>query len=285
MEKQPVDDLFARKLRDAEVPVGSDVFDQLQKRMSAKPLPVHRTIGVWWYVASAACALVAVWFLYVTNEPEQQLKGSLAQKQVSKPADVDRIAANQTGTTFGSTNGLQTEGKEVEQITDKHKKSEPIAKATYPDQKPTYPKNQQSVREHRLSSTQQLTERVAVGKAEENQPALVSPLTAVTPTPVEPIDRVAAKPKQITERTIVLTIDDPQAENALVTVKGDTPKSDSQGQQNGLSGLFGKIKQLKNGEVLAKATPVGESHTNPKKRFGRVFTEVKESLKNETTLE
>ncbi|MBO0948301.1 hypothetical protein [Fibrella forsythiae] len=286
MEKQPVDDLFARKLHDAEAPVSSDLFNRMQQRMGTKPLPVRRKIGAWWYVASAACALVAVCFLYLTNKPEKQLLESFAQKRLPEQSDVNRVVTKRRDRFNGSATRLQTIDEETEKVTKEHRKPGQLAKATYPDLKPTNPKSQLSAREHRLVLTQQVEEQIAVIKANENEKSVpAAPQLAISQPGIERVEQATVKPKQITERTILLTINEPQTKNELAASNNNYQKPDTQNQPNGLSGLFGKLKQLKNGEVMAKATPVSESNSTQKKRLGRVFTEVKESLKNETTLE
>ncbi|HEX9958544.1 MAG TPA: hypothetical protein VGA96_14865 [Fibrella sp.] len=281
MEKQPVDDLFARKLRDVEAAVGPDLFDQLQKRIATKPIPVRRTIVAWWHVASAACVLVALWFVYITATTEPPVSVPVAHKHLAKAKDHGLPAENAVATLPVHERQKHDVGSDAGK-TEKHNS---VARVTYPARTPVTPASQAMNKEPILNrSQQQSTERVAVVQSQEIQQVPVTPAVALNSTPVERIERVGSKQKQHADRTVVLTIEEPQEVNSLATVQNDSPAADPQLPQKGLSSLFGKIRQLKNGEVLAKVTPT-TNQNSPKNRFGRIFTEMKESLKNETTLE
>ncbi len=279
MEKQPIDDLFARKLRDAEAPVGPDIFDQLQKRMSTKPLPTRRLVVAWWHVVSAACVLVAFWFMYITNSTPVKVNAPVAYKELlsktAKPEAVQREVA------VAPALKLQ---KQLNANTDKVSKNvKLLTKATYPARKPVAPARQSIANEStpmRLQP-QPIEQITGVRSAAVQQTPEIQPVAMNSTLPVE---RIANSPKQQVGRTVVLTIDEAQLATTPTTTQSDSPAPQQQ-HQNGLSGLLGKLKQLKNGEVLAKAAPTAGTQNSPKNRLGRVFFEVKESLKNETTLE
>lgn len=287
MEKQPVDDLFARKLREAEAPVGPDVFSQLQKRMGGQPeFPVRRPVVAWWHVASAACLLIALWFLYVTNKTENHISVPIARKQdqpkiQNDSTDNEAIAA----TTLKSAS--EHRGREVTSgSVAEPKQNNVTAQVTYPTRRNVYanlPDEPKS--DERTPVRASETERIAAMPRQIGSPVTEQITATTTPTPVERIAQVSNTQKRATERTVLLTIEEPQPASSLATVESQITALDAQQpHQHGLSGLFGKLKQLKNGEVMAKAAPVN-SENNQKNRLGRVFSEVKESLKNETTLE
>lgn len=278
MEKQPVDDFFARKLRDAEVPVSTELFSQLQQRMGAKPLPTRRGVaGVWWYTVAAACVLFAVGFLYLTGKTDHTTRNSLAGDIVPQKKPNEQITAvpnkAQQNDNVGSIPGVE---KEV--VARK--------KVTYPAAKPTLLVSRQTTEGNALLAIQKPVGQVLEGQSKEISSVPTRQIIAAIPALADRINQVSNVPKQSTERTIVLTIAEPQAEASLAVSTKDIEVVDqkAQAQSSGLSGLFGKIKQLKNGEVLARSQPdIGAG--GPKNRFGRVFAQVKETLKNETTLE
>ena len=279
MKKQPVDDFFARKLRDAEVPVSTELFSQLQQRMGTKPMPTRRRVTVaWWYTVAAACMLFAVGILYLTGKTEYTTRDSLAEEQT--------VLQTKLSKQITAVPNEAQQNDNVGPIPEVERKSVALKKVTYPVIRPIQSVNRQTIVENRLLAMQK-----PVGQAVESQSKEISfvptrQITATIPTSADRIDQVSNVPRQSTERTIVLTIDDPQTEANLAVSTKEIGVVDQklQVQASGLSGFFGKIKQLKNGEVLAKSqSAVGTG--SPKNRFGRVFARVKETLKNETTLE
>jgi hypothetical protein len=278
MEKQPVDDLFSRKLRDAEIPVRADMFSEMQKRIGAKPLPVQRSVAGWWSVVGAACALLVIWFLYSSDKAH--LPGIITTPIVSdqKPEKGEPIATRQTG---HSTNVPEPVKPANRQTYKRAEYRNQVAQTGNRSQKQARPAVQLPAQQQASTPMPRSMDPVAVIPSPTTQQVLQSPATMAS----IPIERVIDKRKPTVERTIILNIDEPQMTTALATKGNDllTPLG-SPMHQSGLSGLFGKLKQLKNGEVLAKVT-IAPGQTNQQNRFGRVFTEVKESLKNETTLD
>ncbi|XWW43923.1 hypothetical protein JYG30_14110 [Fibrella sp. USSR17] len=275
MEKQPVDDLFARKLREAEAPVSPDVYNQLQHRLGAKPLPVRRRpVGMWWYVGCAASVVTVIWFLIATEKSEEQISESLTKKQLPAKtelnAKVETKPTARTVTSLPHTNGGVTDSK-VSRVA-----------ATYPDYEEDKQVNKRRAVEDAPIMARKSTEQATGIKPLEIQQPTDKPVLAAAPTAAISVDQISTRKKAV-ERTIVLTIAEPQVERTLALTREETT-ADPKAHANGLTGLFGKLKQLKNGEVMANASSATDQPSQ-KTRFGRVFNEVKESLKNETTLE
>ncbi|MEZ0540827.1 hypothetical protein [Fibrella arboris] len=286
MEKQPVDDLFARKLRDAETKVSADVFNQLEQRMGVKPLPVHKKVVGWWQIAAAACLILAIGLVYNLNKADVQLSQSHTIVQTSS----DKTARSSTSKLAKS---------QQQQIKKQNESARPTTnaeKATYlalqsgmlhkkdRSQVTVALESEKSMLRNKLAERQQERATEVTATVDQEDRRTPTPQLALASTTIDKVDRISMKPNQAVERTIILTIEDNQTA-VHVAAHDDASKMNRQGNQKGLSGLFGKLKQLKNGEVLAKATLTEDSQVNHKNRFGRVFNEVKESLKNETTLE
>jgi hypothetical protein len=270
-------------LRDAEAPVGPDVFNQLQKRMGTKPLPAQRPVVAWWQVASAACLLLALWFLYITNSPSNKVDVSVADKQPQRKA-VDREAVKSAVVIAPE----QKRQKQNDKNSDEMSKTEKLlTKVMTANRKLVARTRQVVVNESTPMRLQpQSIEQIAgVQSLETKQVPKIQPAEVKPSMTIDRIVRVENGQKQPTGRTVVLTIEDPQITTSLATTQNDSPTPDLHEHKSGLPGLLGKLRQLKNGEVMAKATPAVGNQNNQKNRFGRVFSEVKESLKNETTLE
>lgn len=81
MKKHPVDDLFSRKLRDAEVTPREEVYQKLQQRMQSK----QRRLGWWqqgpWLAAAGvSLLLVAGWVVWNTNNSKDTLTAQTTSK-------------------------------------------------------------------------------------------------------------------------------------------------------------------------------------------------------------
>lgn len=277
MEKQPVDDLFARKLREADVSVGPDVFIRLQNRMGTPsvPIPARRSKAIWWY--AAACVVVAMAFVYLANRPVRPTGETMTVKPI-RAGSQRRLLNQLTDTAIAK--GIT---RSVKQNKPTAKLIQPISRAESQVSKATTPKLEvdEPTQEKRtvIQSGEPSTE-LAVGnqpKVEQPDPVKMVAPALVTQLAVDP----ATTPKTPVERTIVMVIEDPQPKTELATV---TYATESQPKVNSLSGLFGKLRQLKNGDVFAKATIVAPRNEQ-RSRFSRALNGVKESLKNETTID
>lgn len=68
MSQHPIDDLFARQLRDHGVKPERASWEELQRKMNAKE--DHKSPFIWWYASAASVALLllASWWLWSGNE-------------------------------------------------------------------------------------------------------------------------------------------------------------------------------------------------------------------------
>ncbi len=263
MKKQPIDDLFARKLRDLNVPVGPAVYGRLQSRLGATATPARR--AVWWYVAAAACFVLMLggvyWVRLGADAPgtlptlAKQSARQHARQKVAQPAPAyvpaseqlatNRVADRKQSLRFRAAQSigrLAVTASSVALTVDRHAHSETVQErlntkgAVAPDVRPVVG----------LSALK-----------------TVSPTTDTAPLPAE--------------RIVQMILHEP-ADEPTVAVPDAAPVA-IQGTR--LTSLLGKIRQLKSGEAYAKATPLpGE----PRTRLGRVLNNVKESLKNDNTL-
>lgn len=84
MKKHPVDDLFSRKLRDAEITPREEAYQKLQQRMQSK----QRRLGWWqqgpWLAAAGvSLLLVAGWLVWSNYNPEAALTAEVTPKTES----------------------------------------------------------------------------------------------------------------------------------------------------------------------------------------------------------
>ncbi|RAK02186.1 hypothetical protein LX87_00302 [Larkinella arboricola] len=92
MSKHPIDDLFARQLREHGLKPERATWEELQRRMNAKE--ARHSSFVWWYAsaASVATVLLVSWWMWSGNGPVETNTGTnqMAQ-QVIKKARPDKI--------------------------------------------------------------------------------------------------------------------------------------------------------------------------------------------------
>jgi hypothetical protein len=266
MEKQPIDDLFAQKLREVEVQPGDDVFGRLQNRQKAIPLPTHRPnrrVAGWWYSMAAACVLTPLgWLLWPVEMEQMQTNGEKVTKQVQEKP-VSGQVANERAAIGLSTGKAMAAHAPMTQI---RSRAEPTAEVVGATLVPTHAPVARNVAELPEITPQETT------------PPIAEPMPQADVANTKSMRQPVAA-----ERTIVMVIDVPEEKVAGTLQPAASPVAVTLSQPN-LSQLFTKVKQLKSGDVLARATPT-RPVTEPRTGFGRLFNGVKESLRNDNTLE
>lgn len=286
MEKQPIDDLFHRKLHDAEVTPGADAFARLQSRIDTTPLSVERPrrrFAGWWYGATAACLLLTLAWSYqdrdVHNDVPEQSADKVARQGASKPRLTEptsqpavglpdqRIAsalpapqpaertqlvrAEEKGVSTGPTSSIDQRAQPG------WRRDQVLAVDTQPSEATAQP--------------QRLSERTTTPDGTSTNSVAAGPSSADRPPTAE--------------RVVVLLIDVPEQTSTVSTeAVARAAVQPATTTQPGWSQLVAKVKQLKNGELLARAAP-SKPATEPRAGISRLFSNVKESLRNENTLE
>lgn len=285
MEKQPIDDFFARKLREAEIPPSPDTFSRLQSRMASTQLPTaKRQVAIWWYgVAAASLLLIALFYFQSSSKVKpttldqvaRQAKATNPVSPMLKPQPTQLVAkageerTHRTVSVSAAQNGLDDRQEKMMAATAKPVVGMEEAKSTVAIGKEPVQK-----------AVVQLPEITAVTAKNESVAVMIPPVPVQIAQPKLPVTSNPADQ----QRVVVMTIAEPKADLPVVALQPIKVEPASQAQLGSLAGLFAKVKQLKNGDMLARATPV-KRPTDSRSRLGRVFEGMKESLKNETTLE
>lgn len=256
-EKQPIDDLFARKLGNMSLQPGADAWETLQERMGSKP--TRRLIPVWYrYAATAACVVVVStigWLSWPQIEVENVDNARIAlvttkarkadqrkpiTREVEKealPEDTKQLATSASGKDGYIVNVLAKNQHLDKSISTKVKEQV----KTHPD-KLLLAENQ----------TQRSIEQAESVIAEANQPVEIK---------TEPTGQT--ENKKSAERTLIVSIATPTvalAANQPVEQKNQSLMSaldtdERVEKPTKASRFFRKLKQLKNGnEALAYST-------------------------------
>jgi hypothetical protein len=85
MKKHPVDDLFSRKLRDAEITPRDEVYQKLQQRLHSK----QKRLGWWqqgpWLAAAGVSLLLGAGWIVWKSAPSEEI--AIAQHHPQKPVE------------------------------------------------------------------------------------------------------------------------------------------------------------------------------------------------------
>lgn len=203
MKKHSVDDLFSRKLRDAEVTPREETYQKLQQRMQSK----QRRLGWWqqepWLAAAGvSLLLLAGWVVWNNNNSEEALTAQVMPKTES--------IIKQKLTQIGNPKVVEENLIDKKEIT-----------------------NQQSLRENQLAHTEPMKDTKKSSKEESSLPILKSELNQITqvkeiaenalpllPVNTQETQKAVAQASAIneelktTEKTVVLQL--PELQQSLV---------------------------------------------------------------------
>jgi hypothetical protein len=286
MGKQPIDDLFARKLREAELSPSPDAFTRLQGRMASTELPItKRRVAVWWYGAAAAGLLLITLFYFRSSSDVNQATLDQVTKQTKVKTSVSLIPKQQLihlAAKAGEERTHRTVSVSAAQNDPDNRQKKMIATVMNPIQ---------GAEEAKSTATngKETVQKVVIPSQETTVSNAKKELVAVIINPPVPVQIVQPKPYLICnpadqQRVVVMTITEPVADSPVEALQPTKVESTLQDQPGSLAGLFAKVKQLKNGDLLARTTPA-KRPADSRSRLGRVFEGMKESLKNETILE
>lgn len=213
MKKHPVDDLFSRKLRDAEIKPREEVYQKLQERMQSK----QRRLGWWqqgpWLAAAGvSLLLVAGWVVWNNNSSEAALTArakpnteSIEKKQSTQLAKSKAVEEKSAGKKEIISQQILSENQvavndpvKAVQKSSKFESSLPVVKSEV----------------KQVEQTAQITEPIKNDKAQEIITAPESPKVAAKTT----ITNTESKP---TEKTVVLQL--PELQQTLVAVNEKAP--------------------------------------------------------------
>ncbi|WP_080238122.1 hypothetical protein [Spirosoma rigui] len=298
-EKQPIDELFARKLENMSLPPGPDGFARLQARMGqGTELPkvvFWRNATVQRYMALAACLLLVCLFgwLYMTNEGDPVRKGDVAaanpakaekddDNQVIAPLGkpIDEVAQTQAvpkRTTPGSVTYEADQIKPLEKNGAKESEGGIDTRAVAAV-KPSPVKAPKLPLEAPLQETAKPAEQIA--RVE------VSPVTA-EPISDKPSTAAVSKPRPPAERVLVVTIAEPEAlVAARRTVKASVQEetvadADAKADRETKGGsLWSQVIKLKQGEIFARK----DEGEDDRGLLGRAYSGLKHSLDKDKSI-
>lgn len=270
-EKQPIDDLFARKLGNMSLPPSAGGFERLQARMGQNR-PEAR--AVFWrnpaiqrYMAAAACLLLVGLFgwLYWPSGVETRPGGPQVATKQPVPVRPKNAAGQQSNL---STAQPSPEAADPN-VPSQKMGTERLAKVerTSENKKHSNPSTTQPVKadvlqpEASVRNEPILTQTKPVeGKGNPDGITSNDVIVASRLTPEQVADRnTTVKPELPTERVLVVTIDEPaslvegkQAAKTAVEEKSGATVNGKPETDTKAGGLWQQVKRIKHGEVFAQ---------------------------------
>lgn len=299
-EKQPIDDLFARKLGNMSLPPSADGFERLQARMG-KRVPEARV--VFWqnptiqrYMAAAACLILVSLFgwLYwpssssstggenqvATNTPHKRTE---PQKGDSKSITTEKAEKNQSTSEETKARDINQpiQGEQVavvEKLAVQPKQMNPSVLQPAGSHKSVKPSAPSAAPEQVLAQTKSVegpARQDVVSTPAADKPAVSEQVAEVKP---------AAKTTPAAERVLVVTIAEPEAlvaaRQAVKAASEEKPivaLNEKQEKDAKNTGLWQQVKRFKEGELFARRD--NENTTNEDRGLlGRAYSGLKHSL-------
>lgn len=286
-EKQPIDDLFARKLGDMSITPGAKSWDELQHRLGNDR--TARIVPVWYrYAAAAACVVLAGgigWKLYPTNETGKPAVAVITEKAnetgiTSKPRTATSLPAPDkmplavnTGTTLAENES----GRQAKKVADKAGTSTEISRQGVIMPQPEVTGIPQPVKGP-VPEENKAVAKVSIP---------VEKLPAAVPETVKPMTVESLKPgitEESVERKLVVVINTPvqtipKAGEAGGIIQREALSQQENAEDEGLSKaskLFKKLKRIKSGEALAYKGEAGDEEDAG--LISRLYGNVRQSL-------
>jgi hypothetical protein len=270
-EKNPLDELFARKLGKLERPPSSDSFARLQQRMQGGQ---ERPRMIIWrnptlQMAAAACVAVAflVGWLYTGDKSDSLVTGlepavAIQKQQPEKPASDD-------------SKGI-AEKKAVD-------KAPQVAQST---STPT-PERNRSVKPTRLKTNAvepSASKQLIAGKAASRPKQLELRTTVVVRPAAEVVATTKATPTapvKPAERVLVVTIEEPEAlvaaRQTAASVVNDMPVLAASSSKEAKATFWQQVKRLKQDDDVARK----EGPTDESGLLSRAYKGIKQRLEKD----
>ena len=270
-DKQPLDDLFAHKLGKMSLPPSPDGFERLQARMgqqNEKPIRSvrWRNPTVQRYMAVAACLLVIClfsWLYWSINSVPKGASVAILQASSERKA-LQNSKQNAT---------IEQNGQVATITVETDPKLEPLAllkahRQTNSSLKPAITVNR---------STTAITQV----QSPKSDFVLTEPATTVASNSATTGQLSESKPTTQAERVLVVTIEEPAVlvaarhEKNRVEEQTDSATADKPAKELKTGNLWRKMKQLRQGELLAKGNDPTDDDQG---LLSRAYTGLKHSI-------
>ncbi|PRY45412.1 hypothetical protein CLV58_102160 [Spirosoma oryzae] len=271
-EKNPLDELFARKLGKLERPPSPDSFARLQQRMQSGQ---EQPRMVMWrnptlQIAVAACVAIAflMGWLYTGDKSGSLVTGSgqavaIQKQQSEKPANYENKGLAENATVDKATQVAQT----ANTITSEQGRSV----------KPTQPKTdavEPSVNKQLIAGK--------VASPKETQPEMTTPVVAKSATEaVATTKATSTAPVKPAERVLVVTIEEPEAlvaaRQTAASVVNNMPVLAASSSKEAKATFWQQVKRLKQDDDVARK----EDHTDESGLLSRAYKGIKQRLEKD----
>ncbi|MBD2754671.1 hypothetical protein [Spirosoma validum] len=301
-EKQPIDNLFARKLSNMSLPPNADGFERLQARMGQnKPearIVFWRNPVVQRYMAAAACLVLLCslgWLYWPSGAPVASNESQVAVNQnvPVRPEKAVVKQSNPSASTLTPATGIAPSSKltiDQQQLAKVEKASGrttgKVRSSAQPvNEKNVIPQAEMSVRSESVLAQTAPTEHKAKPEsaAASTTPNNVAPVSQPTLEQVTVADnKPVVKSNPPAERVLVVTIEEPaalvaarQAAKTAVDEKSMVAATDKPEKETKEGGLWKQVKRFKQGELFARGD---NANNDDRGLLSRAYDGLKHSL-------
>lgn len=283
-EKQPVDELFARKLKHMSLPPGSDGLARLQARLD-QGRPETRVVVFWRnpvmqrFMAVAACLVLVGLFGWLYKDR----MGTFAPKTTTVAVNKPPVSSPQRYPAQRSTAGSEPQPVESQLAEEKHTgglASKPAATEVIVTERsrPDRTSRQLASTNRNTGTTRaSVQEATTESAAKPVEQVAARPSAAVT-SPVEDTQIVAVnKPAPVAERVLIVTIAEPKA----LTTARMAAAANSLGEvtekaagETKAATIWQQVKRMKQGDVFARK----EASDDDRSLLSRAYTGLKQTI-------
>ncbi|TAE30057.1 MAG: hypothetical protein EAZ91_11460 [Cytophagales bacterium] len=267
-EQQPLDSLFRRKLDEASVQPGADVWDRLSSRLTAaQPLPVEkptRRLGVFWYGSAVVAAAACLWLVFVWTSPERsqvtvattsgitQTKSSAQKSGEGQQKEQLPLANQQSDRTQLANSNINAKAKQGNS-------SEQANRTELQNRVRLARAEEKAVETQRVSPSSmgnEVLEKPVVAQlqTQANSQKIAEPVGQ--PNPIATATSKSQETINETQRTLIVQVPDihkTRHESVMTSEENNLAHTASvESKETKLSRAFRQIKRIKEGEVFAK---------------------------------
>lgn len=296
-EKQPIDDLFARKLKNMSLPPSRDGLARLQARMEQRDVKTRvvfwQSVTVQRYMAVAACLVLVClfgWFYLSTGSPtpgNDTVAANTAKAPSVRPQLEDR-SLKRTDSTL-----LAAKPIPVPTISNQPNIPQVTESITETERSVVYPKDNNGQRVAKQEKSFPEAEKV---QPETLKPASTKLSDQLAKTERNPVSMEAADEKIVnspapvvsTERVLVVTIAEPEAlidarKTAKRVMSGedlDNSPDNKPEKDTKAAALWQQVKRIKQGEIFARKDAVDDERG----LIGRAYSGLKQTLDKDKSI-
>ncbi len=295
-DKPPIDDLFARKLRNASLPPSADGYERLQARMgrengSKQKAVFWRNPASPWYTAAAACVVLVALFGWLYQSSEQRINANavVATNTTALKRPMDSKQWPERKNTAAKTLDPR-ESTTTVAATERENLAAPADPATTVSNHPRKLTSASTLASDKPVIANAQKPAVETGAEKEDKPAETIAAHATKPNVQPTAPAPTVPPVLAAERVLTVTIAEPKALVAARQVTNASPSEAEMGiaandkphTESKAGAFWHQLKRVKQGDLFARRDT--KDNNEESSLLGRAYDGLRQNLdKNKST--